>query len=62
MVESNKKPDRSDVHYIKRSKRLLSRTRIVMCLLLVVAIPIFIVLANRVVHENAGVIRQSFGQ
>jgi hypothetical protein len=62
MVESKKNIDRSSVHYLKRPKRRLSRTRIVMCLLLIVAIPIFIGLANKVVHENAGVIRQSFGQ
>jgi hypothetical protein len=28
----------------------------------IVAIPIFIVLANRVVHENAEAIQQSFGR
>jgi hypothetical protein len=33
-----------------------------MGLLLIVAIPIFIGLANRAVRENAGVIRQGFGQ
>jgi hypothetical protein len=39
------------VHYIKRPKRFVNRTRLVMGLLLIVAIPIG--LANRVVHENA---------
>jgi hypothetical protein len=43
-------------------KRRLSRTRIVMGLLLIVAIPIFIGLANKTVHENAEAIRQGFGQ
>jgi hypothetical protein len=42
----------------KRPKRFLSRTRIVMGLLLIVVIPIFIVLANKVVQENAGAIGQ----
>jgi hypothetical protein len=33
-----------------------------MVLLLIVAIPIFIGLANKAVRENAEVIRQGFGQ
>jgi hypothetical protein len=33
-----------------------------MGLLLIVAIPIFISLANKAVRENADAIRQSFGQ
>jgi hypothetical protein len=45
-----------------RPKRRLSRTRVVMGLLLIVAIPIFIGLANRAVHENAEAIRQGFGR
>ena len=61
-VENEKSPDRSNVNYIKRPKRRLSRTRIVMCLLLIVAIPIFIGLANKAVHENADAIRQGFDQ
>ena len=61
-MESKEDHDRSNVHYIKRPKRLVSRTRLVMGLLLVVAIPIFIGLANRAVHENAEAIRQSFGR
>jgi hypothetical protein len=40
----------------------LSRTRMVMGLLLIVAIPIFVVLANKFVHENAAAISQGFGQ
>jgi hypothetical protein len=54
-MENEKNP----VHYLKRPKR---RTRIVMVLLLIVAIPIFIGLANRTVHENAEAIQQSFGR
>jgi hypothetical protein len=47
---------------VQHPKRRLSHTRIVMGLLLIVALPIFIVLANRFVHENAAAIRQGFGQ
>jgi hypothetical protein len=64
-MENEEKPDRSNVHYIalpERPKRLVSRTRLVMGLLLIVAIPIFIGLANKAVHENAEAIQQSFGQ
>ncbi len=39
----------------------MSRTRIVMGLLLVVATAIFISLADKAVHENADAIRRSFG-
>jgi hypothetical protein len=61
-MEDEKKPEHSNVHYIKRPKRLVSCTRLVMGLLLIVAIPIFIRLANKAVHENAEAIRQSFGR
>jgi hypothetical protein len=61
-MENEKDPNGSSVHYIKRPRRRVSRTRIVMCLLLIVAIPIFISLANRAVHENAEAIQQSFGR
>jgi hypothetical protein len=40
----------------------VSRTRLVMGLLLVAAIPIFISLANKAVHENAEAIQHSFGR
>jgi hypothetical protein len=60
-MESEESPDPSNVH-VKRPKRRLSRTRIVMGLLLIVAIPIFIGLANKAVHENAEAIRQVFGR
>jgi len=46
----------------KRKKPLLSRTRLVMGLLLIVAIPIFIGLAKKVVHENAAAFQQGFGR
>jgi hypothetical protein len=45
-----------------RPKRLVNRTRLVMALLLVVALPIFIGLANKAVQENAEAIRQAFGR
>jgi hypothetical protein len=61
-MENQENPDRSNLHYIERPKRRISRTRIVMGLLLIVAIPIFIGLANRAVHENAEAIRQGFGR
>jgi hypothetical protein len=61
-MENEESPDRSNVHHIKRPKRRLSRTRTVMGLLLLVAIPIFIGLANKTVHENAKAIQQSFGR
>ena len=59
-MENQRDHDRSDVHHIKRAKPLVSRTRLVMILLLIVAIPVFLKLANKVVHENADAIRQTF--
>jgi hypothetical protein len=61
-MKNEESPDRSNVHYLKRAKRGLSRTRIVMGLLLIIAIPIFIGLADKTVRENAETIRQSFGR
>jgi hypothetical protein len=64
-MENENNPDRSNAHYIKRpkhAKRLVSRTRLVMGLLLIVAVPIFIGLANKAVQENAEAIRQVFGR
>jgi hypothetical protein len=60
MMENQQDPGRSSVPRIKRAKPLVSRTRLVMILLLIVAIPIFLNLANRVVRENADAIRQTF--
>jgi hypothetical protein len=57
-MESGDPHDRSNVHYIKRAKHFLSRPRVVMGLLLIVAIPIFIGLANKVVHDNAEAIQK----
>jgi hypothetical protein len=54
--------DVSRIQPIRRPKPRVSRTRIVMGLLLIVALVIFIDLANKAVHENADAIRQSFGQ
>jgi hypothetical protein len=61
-MQNPENPDRSNLPPIKRRKPLVSRTRLVMGLLLIVAIPIFIALANKAVHENADAIRQTFGQ
>ncbi len=61
-MDSEKKPDDSNVHYIRRARRVMSRPRIVMILLLIIAIPIFVSLANKAVRENAEAIRQGFGQ
>jgi O-antigen/teichoic acid export membrane protein len=61
-MENEKNRDRSNVHYIKRPKRVVSRTRLVMGLLLIVALPIFIGLANKAVRENTEAIRQEFGR
>jgi hypothetical protein len=61
-MPNQENPDSSNLPPIKRRKPLVSRTRLVMGLLLIVAIPIFIGLANKAVHENADAIRQTFGQ
>jgi hypothetical protein len=61
-MQNPENPDRSNLPPVKRRKPLVSRTRLVMGLLLIVAIPIFIALANKAVHENAEAIRQTFGQ
>jgi hypothetical protein len=61
-MENEEDHDRSNIQYVKRLKRLVSRPRLVMGLLLIVAIPIFIGLANKAVHENAEAIQQSFGR
>jgi hypothetical protein len=63
-MEDEEKPDRKTVHHIKpRDHKLrVSRTRLVMGVLLIVAISIFIGLANKAVHENAEAIRQSLGR
>jgi hypothetical protein len=63
-MENEEMPDRPNVHQIKKrdSKLRVGRTRLVMGVLLIVAISIFIGLANKVVHENAEAIRQSFAR
>jgi hypothetical protein len=47
---------------LRKIKRYASRPRLVMGALLIIAIPIFISLANKAVRENADVIRQGLGQ
>jgi len=62
-MENEDKPDRTNVHPIKRRNRLrVSRTRLVMGLLLIVALAIFISLANKAVQENGEALRQMFGR
>jgi hypothetical protein len=61
-MQNQENPDRFKRQPVKRRRPLLSRPRIVMGLLLIVAIPIFIGLANKAVRENAVAIRQGFGQ
>ena len=60
-MDNEQQPDRPKVR-TKRPKPYVSRTRVIMMLLLLVAIPIFIALANKTVHENAEAIRQTFGR
>ena len=62
VMDNEQQPGRPKVRTIKRPRRLVSRTRVIMMLLLLVAIPIFIALANKTVHENAEAIRQTFGR
>ncbi len=47
---------------LRRIKRYASRPRLVMGVLLIIALPIFVSLANRAVRENADAIRQGLGQ
>ena len=66
-MEIEKNRDRSNVHNIKTSnrpkpKRFVSRTRLVMGLLLIVVIPIFVGLATKASPENAEAITQAFGR
>jgi hypothetical protein len=61
-MQNQENPDRFKRRPVNRRRPLLSRPRIVMGLLLIVAIPIFIGLANKAVRENAVAIRQGFGQ
>jgi hypothetical protein len=61
-MENQESPDHSNLRHLKRIKRHVSRTRLVMVLLLIVAIPIFIGLANKAVRENADAIRQGLGR
>jgi hypothetical protein len=61
-MENEKNPDQSNVHRMARPKRRISRTRIVMLLLLIIAIPIFMRLAERAVRDNGDAIQQGFNQ
>ena len=64
-MESDKNPDRPNVHYIKRPVRpkpFVSRTRLIMGVLLIIVVPIFIGLANKAVRENGEAILQGFSR
>jgi hypothetical protein len=61
-MESQETRDHPNQRHIKRPRRLLSRRRIVMGLLLIVATAIFVSLADKAVHENADAIRQILRQ
>ncbi len=61
-METEQSPGRSKQHFVTRIKRHVGRTRLVMALLLLIAIPIFVTLANRAVQENSDAIRQVLGQ
>jgi hypothetical protein len=58
-MENRGSPDPAERH--DKRRRFLSRPRVIMGLLLIIAIPIFISLANKAVRENAEAIRQGFG-
>jgi hypothetical protein len=59
-MDNEDRPNRPNL--LRAIKRYASRPRLVMGLLLIIAIPIFISLANKAVRENADVIRQGLGQ
>jgi hypothetical protein len=61
-TENEQSPDRAPARDVDRQRWRLSRPRIVMGLLLIVAIPVFISLANKALHENAEAIQQGFGR
>jgi hypothetical protein len=61
-MEYEENPDRPNVRYLKRPKRRVSHTRLVLCLLLLVALPIFIGLANKTARDNAEAIQQTLGR
>jgi hypothetical protein len=61
-TENQESPDRVPAHDVGRPRLRLSRPRIVMGLLLIIAIPVFISLANKALHENAEAIQQGFGR
>jgi uncharacterized membrane protein len=61
-MENDEKPAPSNPHPVRRLARRVGYTRLVMGVLLIVAMWIFINLADQAVHENADAIRQSFGR
>jgi hypothetical protein len=64
-MENEERPHRSNVRDVGRPARpkpVVSRTRVVMGVLLIVAVLIFIGLANKAVRENGEAILQGFGR
>jgi hypothetical protein len=61
-MENEDRSDRSKLRTVKRARHRLSRTRLVMGLLLIVALAVFVELANKAVQENGEAIRQILGQ
>jgi hypothetical protein len=59
-MDNDNRPDRPNL--LRTIKRYASRPRLVMGALLIIALPIFVSLANKAVRENADAIRQSLGQ
>jgi hypothetical protein len=59
-MDNDNRPDRPNL--LRAIKRYASRPRLVMGALLIIALPIFVSLANKAVRENADAIRQSLGQ
>jgi hypothetical protein len=59
-MENQERPERPNL--LRTIKRCASRPRLVMGVLLIIALPIFVSLANKAVRENADVIRQGLGQ
>jgi hypothetical protein len=62
MEDEEKQSDPPNVRFLKRPKRRVSHTRLVLCLLLIVALPIFIGLADKVARDNAEAIQRTFGR
>ena len=61
-METEKNQHQSNGDPAKRDKPVVSRTRLIMILLLAVAIPVFVSLANKAVNENSDAIHELLGR